>query len=75
MAANARVEVWHVEGRPFLVDAPEEELGPYVVGRETAQLAVLFGHRPLNLSGGSPASCSFQNGGFRKPLILSGNKG
>jgi len=33
MAADARVEVWHVEGRPFLVDAPEEELGPYMVGR------------------------------------------
>lgn len=24
MAANARVKVWHVEGRPFLVDVPEE---------------------------------------------------
>jgi hypothetical protein len=33
MAAGAQVEVWHVEGRPFLVDAPEEELGPYMVGR------------------------------------------
>jgi hypothetical protein len=33
MAADARVEVWHVEGKPFLVDPPEEELGPYMVGR------------------------------------------
>jgi hypothetical protein len=33
MAADARVEVWHVDGKPFLVDAPEEELGPYMVGR------------------------------------------
>jgi hypothetical protein len=33
MAADARVEVWHVEGRPFLVDAPEEEPGPFMVGR------------------------------------------
>jgi hypothetical protein len=33
MAAAAWVEVWHVEGRPFLVDAPEDELGPYMMGR------------------------------------------
>ena len=33
LPTDARVEVWHVEGEPFLVDAPEEELGPYMVGR------------------------------------------
>jgi hypothetical protein len=33
IATAVRVEVWHVEGKPFLVDAPEEELGPYMVGR------------------------------------------
>jgi hypothetical protein len=39
MAADARVEVWHVEGRPFLVYAPEEELGPYMVRRASGSFA------------------------------------
>jgi hypothetical protein len=31
IAVGARVEVWHIAGKPFFVDVPPEDLGPYMV--------------------------------------------
>jgi hypothetical protein len=30
-ATDAQVEVWHIGGKPFFVDVPPEDLGPYTV--------------------------------------------
>jgi len=31
-AARSQVEVWHIEGKPFLIDVPPEDLGPFMAG-------------------------------------------